>query len=84
MCYILFVPGGQTFLTHWREGGGTHFRIEWGGQTFLHGGGRNKHFYTEGGQIFYVISIGGYDDIDEEMDASKENCLVSKAKSYDF
>ena len=68
------------YKAHRREGE-THFRIEWGGQTFLHGGGRNKHFYTEGGQIFYVISIGGYDDIDEEMDASEENCLVSEAKS---
>ena len=45
--------GGQTFLTHWREGG----------QTFLH------RAFVGGG--------GGYNDVDEKMDVSKANVVVS-------
>ena len=54
---ILFVPGGQTFLTHMRGGdkhflhiggmGGQTFFTYRGGQTFLHRGGGDKHFLLE-------------------------------------
>ena len=47
----------------------THWRG--GGQAFLHRGGR---------QTFYVGGDGGYDDVDvdEDMDVSKVNFLVSE------
>ena len=30
------------------------------------------------GQTFYVGGVGGYDDVDEEMDVSEANFLVSE------
>ena len=54
---VLFVPGGQTFLTH-RRGGDKHFS---------HTGG-DKHFCILGGQTFFVGGGGGFDDVDEEID----------------
>ena len=39
-----------------------------GGQTILH----------QGGHTFYVGGNGGYDDVDEKMDLSEANILVSK------
>ena len=44
---------------------------ERGGQTFLHRGG---------GQPFFVAGGGAYDDIDEELDVSEANFLVSEAR----
>ena len=41
------------------------------GQTFL--------LWGEGGQTFYVRGGGAYDDVDEEVDVSEANFLVSKA-----
>ena len=60
-CPLLFVPGGQTFLTHRRGRGTNIFASRRGGQTFFVGGG------------------AGYDDVDEEIDVSEANFLVSKA-----
>ena len=57
------VPGGQTFLTHRREGGG---------QTFLHQGG-DEHFMLEA-----VVAMMN-DDVDKEMDVRKVNVLESEA-----
>ena len=40
----------------------------------------DKHFYLGGwGQTFYVGGIGGYDDVDEEMDMSEANIPASEA-----
>ena len=74
----LFVPGGQTFLTHRREGGTNIFHTQGGGDT---------HFYIEGGDNYFCIegggtniSVGGsgtFDDV--EMFVSKANFLVSEA-----
>ena len=41
--------------------------------------GGDKHFYIEGGgQTLYVGGGGAYDNVDEEMDVSEANFLVSK------
>ena len=60
--------------THIR--GNKHFYIEGGGQTFLH------FCIKGGGQTFFVGGGGAYDDVDEEMDVSKGNFLVSEANIY--
>ena len=70
----LFVPRGQTFLTH-RRGRGetflTHKRE--GEQTFLHRGGR---------QTFFVGSSGAYDDVDEEMVVSEATKLSAGVRIF--
>ena len=69
VCHVLFVPRGQTFLAHGREGGKTFFTHRGGG----------KHFYIEGGgQTFFVGGSGGFDDVDEEIDVSEANFLVNE------
>ena len=44
-------------------------------------GGGDKHFSHTGGggQTFYVRGVGGYDDVDEEMDVSEAKFFVSEA-----
>ena len=43
----------------------------------------DKHFCINGGgQTFFVGGGGGYDDVDEEMDVSKANFLVSEANIF--
>ena len=56
-------PGGQTFLTHRREGG-------------------TNIFASRGGQKFFVGGGGGYDDVDEEIDVSEANSLVTVANIF--
>ena len=53
---ILFVPGGQTFLTHMR-GGDKHFLHTGGrgGQTFFTYRGGDKHFCIEGGDKHFLL-----------------------------
>ena len=52
--HILFVPGGQTFLTH-RRGWGQTFSHTGGRQTFLHRGeGGQTFLHTQGGEIFFT------------------------------
>ena len=72
--------GGQTFLTHRREGadkhfshtgGDKHFHIEGGGQTFL---------LWKGGQTFFVGCGGSYDD--DDLDVSEASYLVSEANIF--
>ena len=70
-CPLLFVPGGQTFLTHRRKGEG---------QTFLTHRGGDKHFYIEGGQKNFVGGSVGFDDVEEEIDVSEANIFVSGAE----
>ena len=45
------------------------FFTSWREQTFLHQGW---------GQTFHVGGGGGYDEVDEEMDVSQANILVSE------
>ena len=52
--------GGQTFLTHRREGGTNIFTLRGGANIFA----------SRGGQTFYVGGGGAYDDVVEEMDVS--------------
>ena len=40
-----------------------------------------QNFCTVVGQTFYVVGGGGYDDVDEEMDVSEANFLVSEVKN---
>ena len=58
-----------------------HFCLSPGGQTFsTHSWGGGQTFFTDrGGQTFYVGGGGAYDDVDEEVDVSKVNFLVSEA-----
>ena len=50
---------------------------------FVHGG---QTFFTYsrdgGGQTFYVGGSGGYDDIDKEINVSKEDVLVSEVSKF--
>ena len=66
----MFVPRGQTFLTH-RRGGTNIFTLR----------GGTKNFTQGGGQTFYVVGGGGHDDVDvdEEIYVSEVNFLVSEA-----
>ena len=68
----MFVPGGQTFLTH-RRGEGKHVYIE---------GVTNIFTLGEGGQTCYVRAGGAYDDVDEEMVVSAANFLGSRANNF--
>ena len=71
-CPLLFVPGGQTFLTH-REGD----------KHFFHTGERgDKHFSHRGGQTLFVGGGGSYDYVDEEIDVSESSFLVSEANFF--
>ena len=54
------------------------FHTQWGDKHFYIEGGGTKIF-TWGGQTSYVGGVGGYDDVDEEMDVSKANILVREA-----
>ena len=72
VCHVLFVPGGQTSLTHRMEG-----------QIFFsHRGGTNLFALRAGGRKFFVGGSGGYDDVDEEIDVSKASFLVSEANIF--
>ena len=71
MSNVLFVPRGQTFLTH--RGGG-------GGTNISHTQGGDKHFYIEGGQKIFVGGSVGFDDVEEEIDVSEANIFVSGAE----
>ena len=42
--------------------------------------GKQTFIRTVGGKTFYVVGGGGYDDVDEEMDVSEANFLVSNAR----
>ena len=66
-------PPGEKNFSPPGEGGG--------GQTILHTGGGDKHFYTERGGVhtFYVKDVGGDDDVNGE-DMSEANFLVSEAR----
>ena len=87
MSNVLFVPRGQTICL---SSGDKHFLHTWeGGTNISHTqeGGGDKHFshtgggtniFTWGQQKFYVEGIGGYDDVDEEMDVSEANIFVSE------
>ena len=69
VCHVLFVPGGQTSLTHRMEG-----------QIFFsHMGGTNLFALRAGGRKFFVGGGGSYDDVDEEIDVSEANIFVSEA-----
>ena len=59
---ICFSPGGETFLTH-RRGGANIFAMR-----------GDKHFYTGGGQVFYLGGDGDYHDVEvvEERDVRCE------------
>ena len=62
--HVLFVPGGQTFLTHMRGGdkhflhiggmGGKTFFTYRGGQTFLYLGGET-FLYLRGGDKHFLL-----------------------------
>ena len=53
VCYVLFVPRGQTFSTH--SGGGQTFSTHsWGDKHFPHTQGGQTFFYTWGGQTFLL------------------------------
>ena len=70
----LFVPGGQTFHSHRRSGGGDkHFYIEEGGTNI---------FALRGGQTSFVRGSGAYDDVDEEMVVSTANFLVIRGNNF--
>ena len=79
---ICLSPGDKHF-TVTGDGGDKHFShtIERGQTFFTHRVG-DKHFCTEGGgQTIFVEDGGGYDDddVDEEMDVSEANIVVSEA-----
>ena len=62
MCHVLFVPGGQTFLSHRR--GGTNI-------SYTQEGEGDKHFsHTGGGTNIFFGGGGAYDDVVEELDVS--------------
>ena len=77
VCPLLFVPGGQTFLTH-RRGGDKHFLNTVGreGTNIFTGRGRA----SRGGQTFFVGVSGVYDDVDEEMVVSEASKLSAGAR----
>ena len=53
MSNVLFVPRGQTFLTHGRGGGDKHF-------SHTGGSGGDKHFsHTGGGDKYFLFEAGG-------------------------
>ena len=62
VCRVLFVPRRTNIsdTLDWRGGRQTFFTHR-GGQTCLH----------RGGQTFYVAGLGGYNDVDEQMDVSE-------------
>ena len=75
MCYVLFVPRGQTICLSPR---GQTFLTNRGGQTFLHHWGENiLHKVVDE----HFVGIGGGDnDVDgEEEDVSEANIFVSEA-----
>ena len=79
---VCLYPGGQTFLTHRKEGG--HFSLTRGDKKNLHtrerlifnsrrGGGQTfqhqevgKHFYFKGEQTFHVGYVGGFGEVGDE------------------
>ena len=46
---------------------------------FVPRGTNISHTQEGGGHTFFVGDGGGYDDVDEEMDVSEANILVSEA-----
>ena len=62
--------GGQTFLTHRKEGGTNIFHSQEGKNIFHTQGGTNI-FTLRGGQTFFVGGGGGFDDVEEEIDVSE-------------
>ena len=76
--------GGQTFFTHSKEGAHTFLQIVGRGDKHLSLKGWTTIFTSrgdkllthEGGrQIFYVGGCGGYDDVNGEINVSKQTFL---------
>ena len=55
------------------------FHTQWGDKHFYIEGGGTKIF-TWGGQTSYVGGVGGYDDVDKEMDLSEASKLSAGAR----
>ena len=65
---------GQTFFTH--NGVYKHFSHTGGGDKHTMG---YKHLKQGEGQTFFVGCGGGYDDVDELMNVSEANIVLSEA-----
>ena len=76
------VRGGQTFLTHRREGGQTFFTQRGWNKPFYIDGGTNILASRGGGQTSFVGGSGSFDDVDDEMDVSDAKFLMSKADIF--